>query len=630
MPGTSTPQRGRLPFIQSNAFKSSYSSQSRSCVIQWPTEGSSAQSSITVPVLPKELKCQEGQIVVFPRSSCSSLPQSGIFYPFENSNPPSESVSPIPNQGPLTRSKSRVQRSSVAIQYGRQAVKRSEGASSNKGFNTVTNFEAPSPDLLTRTMISCGIGEDMSNLSPITLDALDAPSTISTKCGKVNPTVRNLRKAFDAIDDIGSQISQSLDFVGNKTRYFENSGSIQEEKIASDDRSDGSSTAHKDTSVISMPSISSTVKSPMRDVLSESRLKIKSSASGNISALSLNSLDSIPLSSKSNAKSRESNVCLSNLETGVSFENIKVESSKKNGSFSAVACNKGLNKNKYSSTNNVGENSSFQSASMTMNVLLPLQKNTLFDETVGYEQTLDGKQEDEVPPGSEQSDFTDSVTINNNLSSQLSSINPTTSKNDVSTCVSVTNSKEMNVMNKSCTAALSNKDSSDYKEFQEISQKTEEVEDNPQEKFSKDEGISGTCVEVLKSDSIEDHVKSPNRSSGAVPKADIIEDHVITRDIYCEEFPEIDTVDDHEVSPDISTVEVSPKPDTIEDPVKAPSFTSLEVLKTDTPGDQAMSPDIMDEEAEVDQAEVDELMASIVTIRSGAFFESSTYFFIQS
>ncbi|KAK3798629.1 hypothetical protein RRG08_019115 [Elysia crispata] len=216
LPATSTPQNDKVPLLHSEAFP--YSSSQRVSSI-FPEASAdepyplSSQTLINIPALPRELNCQKGQIIVFPQTVSSSIPLTGIFYPFENTansqntsgdqhpyhrGQVSQSALHLDKQNSLSKHPPQIQISTHHNYKPRVGSNPKQAAPSQNSIKT----ENSSCDLLAQTLISCGIGEDMSNLSPIKSDVPFTASPISKEYRKINSTVRNLRGAFDAAEDI--------------------------------------------------------------------------------------------------------------------------------------------------------------------------------------------------------------------------------------------------------------------------------------------------------------------------------------------------------------------------------------------------------------------------------------------
>ncbi|GFO46305.1 Gon-4 protein [Plakobranchus ocellatus] len=245
-----------------------------------------------VPVHPKELENGATQIVVFPRAMSNSLPITGIFYPLANQPASNEKTRTPINQ--LSRSVPQSLRWKLATTSNLQssassahpklvarAYLNSQEASPNKSHCNTPDLEAPSPDLLAKTMLSCGIGEDISNLSPITSGQPSvAPSPISRNDEKTNMSVRNLGKVFDALlDNSYAKDSPSLDKLDrfesvrgerNRSQIFENSS---------------------DTSKVETPLKRDCSRISAQGQFLNGRQKISNSASKTISVLSFKGLD---------------------------------------------------------------------------------------------------------------------------------------------------------------------------------------------------------------------------------------------------------------------------------------------------------------------------------------------------
>ncbi|RUS76574.1 hypothetical protein EGW08_015652, partial [Elysia chlorotica] len=297
-PTTSTPQNDKVPFLPLKTpslqnLGSIFPETSAGAV-----SGGPSQSSVNIPGLPRELGCQKGQIVVLPQIGNSSLPITGIFYPFENSPAASQKLCgdehPYPQRQFTQSAPHSVRQRCYASPQSPHNTSISRTVQPRAGFSPQrasliqrsVRDKNSSCDLLAQTLKSCGISEDMSNLSPIQSTAPVPTSPVSSTYGKINSTVRNLRGAFDATDSNCKSLpchqSYNIERKTSQTNFYQSDFSKAKSTTAN---------LHKTPTSLS-------AKISANEASSTETFKIKLSPSQSITVLSLKNIAGFPVKAK--------------------------------------------------------------------------------------------------------------------------------------------------------------------------------------------------------------------------------------------------------------------------------------------------------------------------------------------
>ncbi|GFS07846.1 GON-4-like protein [Elysia marginata] len=629
LPATSTPQLARVAPIFSKTSEFLSKSPSVSCEDEASAQLSGIPSA--APPLLSELTRQKGQIIVLPGATSSSLPLKGIFYPLESVNvlsqnalenhhfshrgETSQAAIGLVRPGSSSRSQTPIKTSSVLQKKIMSRVANVWEKSSKKNSLKPGDPESPSLDILAKTLISCGIGEDMSNLSPIPPDESFEPSPVTARYGNMDSTVRNLRKAFDETENAEAQF---LDNDSAKRKISNgNCHGNQEIKKGTNIFTHSRSNPPSGHGGNGKQSISLPMEMPQNP--SKEKMKIRLSSSRCISVLSLKNLDSLPLD-KSRIHFSSAQKAVSDMKSSSPPHNVHSVSWPAGNSSARTDHDKSPGENQNLSNENVEENLTLSSTSATAEADKQKWKfnDAVFNvKPAGNYSALtdhDNKNVEEKSISSSTSSTAEaSSDCHVEKSSREQQLN-VTGANNILSC------SEMN--NQACPVASNNVSTSMLKVDQEVPREdcydkknftNEEEKNSAQFLLEKDFANSANGVEKTSAnltDNEENKTKdvpceailSPNNSSSLKEKK------TSTSSDRLDHMPQsIEKLNYKDPEKDI--------PKEVKSPIENDTVAEEDLFETASSEDYVPSPDMISEEPEVDQEELDEIMADIVTIR---------------